>query len=384
MKILFLWHAAADPNNRALLDEAIAHPGFEITVLATRSLDDRLRRWTLRAPIVRRHPRSGSWYRIIPARALFPRSLGYHLYLAFPWHLLRARPDLIHVHAETASLAATQAVFWRRLLAPRARLVVHPYQNLYVDYTWPWPLLERLVLRAADAMVAGNPGAARVLARRRFAGPVHVLRTLGAYARVFRPGRPSPWRARMPRGVPVIGWTGRMFLGKGLHLLLAACARLRRPYHLFIVGDGPQRDALHAQAGRLGLTRRITWAGAVSPDRVAETYAAMDVYATPTIDAPPDMPTWKEQCPRAQIEAMLSGLAIVAADSGENAWTLDGAAVIIPQRSVAALTTQLDRLLGSVAARRSLGRKARTRALRYWTWERAAADLARIWRTFRP
>jgi len=184
--------------------------------------------------------------------------------------------------------------------------------------------------------------------------------------------------------VSVIGWTGRMFRGKGLHLLLTACARLRRPFHLFIVGDGPQREALRAQAQSLGLANRITWAGALPPDQVADAYAAMDCYATPTIDCPPDMPTWKEQCPRAQIEAMLSGLPIIAADSGENAWTLDGAAIIIPQHDTKALARNLDRLLGSARLRKDLGRRARARALKLWTWRRAGAGLVAIWKKVRP
>ncbi|MEZ5906417.1 MAG: glycosyltransferase [Geminicoccaceae bacterium] len=45
----------------------------------------------------------------------------------------------------------------------------------------------------------------------------------------------------------------RLFERKGLHHLLDAAAGLRRPVPIDIVGAGPQRAALEAQAARLGL-----------------------------------------------------------------------------------------------------------------------------------
>ncbi len=377
-RILFLWHAAADPNNRALLEEAVRHRGLDILVMATRVLDDRLARWSLSHAVERRGP--GSRLRVVPSRALFPRSLGYHCYLAFPPRLAAFQPDLVHVHAETASIAAFRAAALRPLLAPRAKLVVHPYQNIRVDYRWPWPLLEKFVIRRADAAVAGNPGAARVLAGRGFRGPLRVIRTLGADPAVFRPRSGGPVRRSLPPGGPVIGWSGRMFRGKGLHVLLEACSRIRRPFRILAVGDGPRRYELEAQAARLGLAEQIKWAGAVPVSRMPDYYAAMDIFAAPTIDRPPDMPEWKEQCPRAHVEAMLSGLPIAASDGGENAWTIGNAGIIVPRGNPAALARALGRLLASPRLRKSLGRRARARALANFTWKRNAAALVSFWR----
>ena len=187
-------------------------------------------------------------------------------------------------------------------------------------------------------------------------------------------------RDRLKRGIPVIGFSGRIFSGKGLHILLEACARMKKNAQLLVVGEGPRLDAARIQARRLGIGNRISWAGAVPPGRMRDYYSAMDIFAAPTLDRPGDMPDWKEQCPRAHIEAMLSGLPVVASDGGENAWTLGPAGLVVRQGDSAGLARTLDRLCASPALRRKFGRRARLRALKHFTWQEAARGLVMIWR----
>jgi len=379
MKILFIWHAAADPNNRSILSEALAYPGIDITVVATRVLEDRLSNWRLDRTIVERNRRTGSVMRVVPALAILPRSLGYHFHPGLPRLIKSTAPDIIHVHEEAASLSAVEAAFWRRLLAPQARLVIHPYQNVRVDYRWPWPPLERFVLAAADAAVAGNPGAARVLAGRGFRRPVYTLRTLGAHAHEFTARRGGQLRTSIKKGMPIIGFSGRIFSGKGLHILLPAMALMKHRAQLLVAGEGPKLPEARALAVKLGIADRVTWAGRINPGRMADLYSSMDIFAAPTIDRPADMPDWREQSPRAHIEAMLSGLPIVASNGGENAWTVGSAGIVVRQGDPRGLAKALDRLCASPSLRRKLGNRARARATANFTWKVAARGLVSIW-----
>jgi len=107
---------------------------------------------------------------------------------------------------------------------------------------------------------------------------------------------------------PVIGTVGRLTAVKRQDRLLSAFAQVLRHVpaaHLLLVGDGPLRDDLHAQAAALGIAARVHFAGyQAQPERYL---AAMDVFAL-TSDS--------EGMPLAILEAWAAGLPVVAARVG--------------------------------------------------------------------
>lgn len=66
-----------------------------------------------------------------------------------------------------------------------------------------------------------------------------------------------------PGALPVVLTTGRLVPHKGIALLVEAMAHLRGRYALRIVGDGPQRAALHAHCARNGIDDPCTLVGRV-------------------------------------------------------------------------------------------------------------------------
>lgn len=80
------------------------------------------------------------------------------------------------------------------------------------------------------------------------------------------PAPDHPWLESGSR-LPVILAAGRLTRQKGFDILLEAFARLRRtqPARLMILGDGPERLALEAQAQRLGIDADVALIGFV-PD----------------------------------------------------------------------------------------------------------------------
>jgi len=212
MKICFVWHASADPLNRPFLESLVRQRGLDVLALTLPRVEERQAHWRLDRPVTGRNRQTGSRYRLVPGRVLLPWSLGYHVYLDLARHLREFRPDLIHVVAESAMLVAVEAAWLRARIAPDARLVLQPVQNLIVDYKWPWPPLERYVLSHVDAAVAYSPGVTRVLRHRKFRKPVYV-RPFGADPSLLLPRRATPVRRLLKPGLPVIGWAGRMFYG---------------------------------------------------------------------------------------------------------------------------------------------------------------------------
>lgn len=77
-------------------------------------------------------------------------------------------------------------------------------------------------------------------------------------------------------------YVGNLVQRKGVHRLLEAFAQEvaageRPDAHLTLVGDGPMRQDLEEQTAAAGIAERVTFAGQVEPDRVAEYFTGHDV-----------------------------------------------------------------------------------------------------------
>lgn len=77
------------------------------------------------------------------------------------------------------------------------------------------------------------------------------------------------------------------------------------PWHLVVVGDGPERATVERMLGGIG-PNRVSFAGALSEQRLAGYYAACDVFVWPAIS---------EAYGMALLEAQASGLPAVAGSS---------------------------------------------------------------------
>ena len=118
------------------------------------------------------------------------------------------------------------------------------------------------------------------------AGPVHQLLPPAVDPEVFHPGvdgREVRRRYGLD-GVPLVVCVSRLVERKGQDTVIDALAAVRRRVpdaHVLVVGDGPHRSALEAQAARLGHADRVVFAGSVPDGELAAHYAAGDVFAMP-------------------------------------------------------------------------------------------------------
>lgn len=160
----------------------------------------------------------------------------------------------------------------------------------------------------------------------------------------------------LPPEAPIVGIVATLRSWKGHRFLLEALAALPDPStHLVIVGDGPQRAALEAQAAVLGLTARVVFAG--NRDQVAPWLQSFDVFALPSYA--------NEGVPQALLQAMFTGLGAVTTDAGAiPEIAIDGkTALLVPRENVPALAAALERLLADPPLAEHLGRAARERVL---------------------
>jgi glycosyltransferase involved in cell wall biosynthesis len=161
---------------------------------------------------------------------------------------------------------------------------------------------------------------------------------------------------------------------KGYDVLIAALAMLvDLPWHLIIAGDRSRDPAAAAQLDadilRCKLGDRVTVLGAVSPGRIAELYAAADLFV---------LASRFEGYGMVYSEAIMRGLPVVGTTAGAIPETVPaGAGVLVAPDDVAALALVLRRLIESPDERRILATAARATAARLPTWRDAAKLFSR-------
>ena len=107
----------------------------------------------------------------------------------------------------------------------------------------------------------------------------------------------------------VIGSVGALKGLKDQETLIRAFGEASEGFNnmkLLLVGDGPQRDYLGTLARDLKIEEKVIFAGFM--DKVAAAYQCMDIFALPSLS---------ENCPNVILEAMATGLPIIATDVGD-------------------------------------------------------------------
>ena len=279
------------------------------------------------------------------------------------WRLMRAQqPAIVHTHTSKAG-------FIGRLAARLAGVpvVIHqPHGHIFYGYYGPrrtafYVALERLAARWTDRIVTlTERGIDEHLARGIGERAQYRAVPSGVPTAELRAAAPTRGvaraRLRLPDDAFVVVGLGRFVPVKGFDVLITALPTLAAAVPstcVLLVGDGPERVALEAQAGRLGVRDRLRFTG-VTPD-IAVCLAAADVLAAPSRN---------EGMGRALVEGMALGLPVVGSEvggipaviaDGETGW-------LVPPGDAAALAEALVELGGDAALCAKLGAAAAARA----------------------
>ncbi|UUX94795.1 glycosyltransferase [Aquabacterium sp. J223] len=187
---------------------------------------------------------------------------------------------------------------------------------------------------------------------------LHGVADAGAVAVV--PHFIGPADAPVPPPVPGrLFFAGRLVPEKGLQVLIDALPHLHAAHwHLHVAGDGPSREALQAQAHRLGLGERVRWLGALPPHAMAEQYGQATAVVMPSL-----IP---ESFGLVGLEAMRSARPVAGFLSGGMAeWLRDGVnGVVAAWGDARSLAGAIDPLLMQPSVAAALGERGRALALR--------------------
>jgi glycosyltransferase involved in cell wall biosynthesis len=173
----------------------------------------------------------------------------------------------------------------------------------------------------------------------------------------------------------LVGFVGRLVPEKGVHLLLAAMRQLPATVHALIVGDGPMRSELEAQASRPDLNGRVHFTGVVEPSLIKRYMRCMRALALPSLTTP----RWKEQYGRVIAEAMWHGVPVIGSDSGAIPEVVGPAGIIVPEGEPGALAEAVGRALFDDDLRNGLIRRGLQRAQEELSMEAMAVRLVALY-----
>ena len=358
-RLLVVSTVYVDPANRGKL-RALAAQGLDVTV----AVPQRWREPALGRVILTPWERQGG-VEVFPIPCSHPGDdlecrLGRRPLLSL---LHDKRPDLVQIEAEPDSALAIQVSKAARRL--RIPVVVFAWNGASRPGAFARWRRRRVLKRLVGALAGSEATRERLLSERPDLA-VAVVPQLG----VTMPTQPE----HLPHEGLAVGHVGRLVAHKGVDTLLQALALNREaPWHLTVVGDGPEREKLERLATDLRLAARIRWRGALPPEELALVWQALDVLVV----TPEGVTTRSEQSGHALAEAMAHEVAVVVSETGVLPEVVDTAGVVIPPNDATALAEVLRRL-GDPALRLPLVQAARARALRKFSDEAVAERMLRF------
>lgn len=178
----------------------------------------------------------------------------------------------------------------------------------------------------------------------------------------------------------IILYVGRFDKRKGIETLVRAvnASQWRSDPNLKLVigggsrpgqSDGIERERIETIVQELGLTDNTLFPGRIGDEDLILYYAAADVCVVPSHYEPFGL---------VAIEAMASGTPVIASDVGGLQYTVvpEETGLLAPPKDVAAFASAIDRVLGDLQWRDCLGRNARMRVEKKFSWKGVASQLS--------
>jgi glycosyltransferase involved in cell wall biosynthesis len=201
----------------------------------------------------------------------------------------------------------------------------------------------------------------------------------GANVARFDPGvDPTPLRARLGLGRPLVTYAGSFRDWHGVDVLLDALALCRhRAIDVLLVGDGPERRRLLERSR--SLPQRILMPGALPYDEMPQALVASDVFVAPFV--PTRHPLSQRRGfvldPLKLFESLASEVPTITvrARNIEALFTDGEHLAMVPPESPRDLANAIDAMLDDPMAARDMARRGGARVREHYTWDAHAHQL---------
>ncbi len=180
---------------------------------------------------------------------------------------------------------------------------------------------------------------------------------------IFKPSGTCHYKVAAPVRILCVA---RLVARKGIADLLDALALIPHTnVRLSLQGSGRDEAALRRRADRLGIATRVDFCGFKPQSELAPSYADADIFV---------LPSHSESCSMALLEAMSSGLPVIATRVGGTPELVEEGlgGILLPERSPKSLAAALMRLIRSPEDRARMGTHNRKR-IECLSWDSVSA-----------
>ena len=293
------------------------------------------------------------------------------------------RRAVVHVHI--AQALVPEMVWFSRWLrggsfVAHFHLDVNPSGRFGRVFTWYKQRVLGHTLRAAAKVIALSEDQGAFIARTYRVDPGAIAVLPNGVGPEFTPapasgdGDSERQRQRGAAAAAAAGmrplrvlYVGRLSQQKALPRLVQALAAMRQPAAAVLVGEGEARPAIEELLREYSLTN-VQLAGARHGTDLVDSYRWADVLV---------LPSDKEGMPLVVLEAMASGLPVVATDVVGTRELLGDAGVLVPP-DPDAIAKALDRVAVDAPLRAELSARGLA-AARHYSWERLAHCLESLY-----
>ena len=293
----------------------------------------------------------------------------------FPLAVGQMARDLTVIHEPNPVALVSDWITWQQgpLVVWFHSEVLRPQWKYRLMYR---PFLRRVLERAARIVVSSPNLATHAAELQPFrdkcvAIPFGIDRTrLDATPDIVR--RAEELRSSVPG--PRLLFVGRLVPYKGVDVLLRAMAAVDAT--AWLIGDGPLRERLEADAARWKVADRVRFLGALSDGEVVAHLHACDVFVLPSV-------THAETFGMVQLEAMTCGKPVVSTNVRSGVpWVNrhDETGIVVEPGDADALAKALNRLLHDATLRERMGMAGQAHVLRNFTLEGMASSTAALYR----
>lgn len=295
----------------------------------------------------------------------------------FAWRVWRLRPRLIHAHF---GVDATRVMRLAGVLRLPLLVTLHDYDVTTSDadllrlapYCRRYIARRPRLMRAAGVFLAVSEFIKRQAIKRGFPANKILVHYIGIDTSRFQPVQGAAGR-------PIVLFVGRLVPKKGLRYLIQAMAQVQTRFaeaELIIIGDGPLRGQLEAQAA--ASLRRYRFLGALPSSEVREWLTQATIFCAPSVTAETGE---TEGLPITVLEAQAMALPVVSTiHSGiPEAVSHDRTGLLTREHDADGLAEALLSLLGNPERARGLGVEARASVLSRFDMQRQTSALERIY-----
>ena len=322
-----------------------------------------------------------------------PRQLAATLWKSgIPKHIESVRPDIVHFHNPFPPLALLEATRMCRRLGIPFVISSHGFVEMSrygaaYNLRQPASTLAKFIVEAPFMRAVRNADRVFILSplERETVSGLGIpperqnVVTNGVNAEFATPvatdlrdalAQRLGWRA----DVMNLLFVGNLTFNKGIDLLLGAMKRTNASVRLIVAGALRSPDQANILLRKAGLTRddqRIIFTDHLRDDELRALYQMADVFV---------FPSRADTLPLVILEAMISGLPVIASDVGGIPFqvTLD-TGIIFPSEDASALAAAIGALADDPSRRRRMSATARARAISHFSWDQAATEAVRVY-----